>query len=186
MSSLGDSRVSTSSSPFPLPAIQLPHHSHSHSRRNIRRFQRSMNTTMLANSIIHSLNQLNTCFSSSLVSLDLASSSSARNISSHPRMLAHIYSCATRYVRCRDSSSSSDDTAFSSSFLTSSFSYSSLQATALPLIASKVSLPSSVGSANLIQLLPSDLQQYYSSPSTPSTKTRSQESSSSYVMCFTI
>ena len=48
--------------------------------------------------------------------------------------------------------------------LHSSFSYWSLQATALSIVASRVSLPSSVGSADLLTLLPPHLQWTYSSP----------------------
>lgn len=143
---------------FPLPAISLPLQSHSHSRRVVRRSQQAFNNTLLANNIIHALNTLHTSFSNSLVR---PLSSQARNLSSHSRMLAHIYSCATRYLRCQGDlpSPMSVDHVFDSSF-----SYSSLQPSALPLVAARVSLPASVGSAQLLDLLPSDLQSLYSSP----------------------
>ena len=80
-------------------------------------------------------------------------------------MLAHIYSCASRFMSRRhrpDSGRSCDD--ITSFYQDSSFSYSSLKASAVPIIASRVSLPSSVGSADLLSLLPRSISSNYSSP----------------------
>jgi hypothetical protein len=155
---------------FPLPAIPLPFTPHSNSRRIVRRFHQSVNITSLANRTIQALNTLNISFSTSspLVSSSIdTASSKTRNPRLHSRLLAHIYSCATRFHRCHsESSSASSDDILYSPHLDSSFSYSSLQATALPIVASRVSLPSSVGSADLLNLLPLHLHTMYSSPQT--------------------
>lgn len=159
---------------FPLPVIELPPSSMSHSRRVIRRQHFVADATNLANRTINALNTLNVSFSSSLIppsSINSFSFSScqARQIisSSQTRMLAHVYRCATRYLRCHGSSSMSVDSfplSLSKYSYDSSFSYSSMQASVLPIQADRVSLPSSVGSADLLSLLPPELRTMYSSP----------------------
>lgn len=98
------------------------------------------------------------------------------------RALAHIYSCSSRYFHRRqetkywspsigDSNLGSPSDEFidshymnidSSSDFT--FSYASTSACSIPIIADRVSLPSSAGSANLINLLPPDIARIYSDP----------------------
>lgn len=162
----GRPRVGT----FPLPVIESPLPSMSHSRRVVRRHHFVADTTNLANRTISALNTLNVSFSSSFSPSSVSNSFSfatcqARQpiLSSQKRMLAHVYRCSARFLRCHDTPSMSVDTSMSDHY-DSSFSYSSLQASVLPIQADRVSLPSSAGSADLFGLLPPDLRAMYSSP----------------------
>lgn len=158
-------------SPFPLPAIESPYRSQSRSRRLQQRFKRTEAITLLANKSVSSLNKLYMSFSSSVQ----AKVSSCSFVSScQSRMLAHIYSCATRYVCRRGLGSSGSlpqcDDAYlfsgsSGSYFDFTLSYSAISAAAIPLIADRVSLPGTVGSAALLDLLPPDLVDVYSTPS---------------------
>jgi len=86
---------------------------------------------------------------------------------SQSRMLSHINRCATRYFyNYNDRRQPSSSMVMSDEHIyNSSFSYSSLRSSAIPIIASQVSLPSSAGSANLIDLLPPHLSSTYMDPS---------------------
>ncbi len=78
-------------------------------------------------------------------------------------MLTHIYRCASRYARrlpIGPVAAGMSDVFFPSP----NISYTDT-ASAVPLIASRVSLPSSVGTADLMKLLPPDVATVYSSPS---------------------
>jgi hypothetical protein len=177
MSHVGGSGVGL----FPLPVIEMPLRSHSHSRRVISRYHTAVNTTVLANRTIHALNHVNTSFTTtdtSSYSSHLSFSNSfiqARNLppsSSQQRLHSHIHSCVSRYIRrqCHDNEmnlhndnimSSSDDLCH---FFDASLSYASLKSSALRIVADKVSLPSSPGTANLLSLLPPSLRLQYSTP----------------------
>ena len=94
-----------------------------------------------------------------------------------------MYQCAARFVGRRAIVSSSEQLAESdlsvllsditssyvngdsaSSSYSTSFSYAALHQSAIPLVADKVSLPSSVGSVDLLDLLPQDFRSRYGSP----------------------
>jgi hypothetical protein len=164
---------------FPLPVIEMPLRSHSHSRRVISRYNTAMNSTILANRTIHSLNHLHTSFTTTNTdSSHLSFSSQARNLpsSSQQRLQSHVYRCVSRYIRRQHADnnemnppitmSSSDDHCHYSEF---PYSYASLKSSALRIISDKVSLPSLPGTANLLSLLPPALRTHYSSPLSPPT-----------------
>ena len=171
---------------FPLPALEFPHHTSSCSRRVVQRYNHAHTITSLANNSIHALNHLYTSYSnlslysnhrnfcsySSLLSSFYPNSCQTRHIftsQSQSRLLSHVRRCATRYHCNRRQPSSTASSVMSDehniNILNNSFSYSSLRSSAIPIIASKVSLPSSAGSATLLDLLPPDLVATYTDPS---------------------
>ncbi len=180
MSQLRSSRTSKASrsiSIFPLPVLDAPHMPASRSRRVASRYRDNVNIIQLANNTIQSLNHLSQSLSSSFVS---SSSFSSRSFNSQARQFisstqfrlqSHIHQCATRFYRrrghstglqCVDSSIHSSST---SHLHDPSFAYSSLKHSAIRVIASRVSLPSSVGSVSLIDFLPPPLRLMYTNPS---------------------
>lgn len=183
MSDIGTTRAGNASSVFPLPAIDVPFVPSSCSRRVVARYHDHANIVQLANNSIQSLNRLSHSFSSSLFSSSTFSHDSLRTSqpeARHPlslsqsRLQSHIYSCASRFYRrrghtsgsqCVDSLSSSTHT-HTSAYADPSFSYSSLKHAALPVVASRISLPSSTGSVKLVDYLPPHLRSTYLSPDT--------------------
>lgn len=149
---------------FPLPALDLPPRPSSCSRRLVQRYVRSARITSLANHTITALNALHQSFSHSLVfrqHVVVDSPQTSHPLASQSRLLAHVYRCASRFRRHGTSVCDGD-----SDFIDhSSFSYASLRPSAIPVIAAKVSLPSSVGSVDLTDLLPPDLAARYLQPS---------------------
>ncbi len=87
-------------------------------------------------------------------------------------MLSHVYRCATRTVRRRDSPESEcDDPLFDSHFLSSHLRNADLDAyvsrptsTVVPLIADRVSLPADDGAVDLLSILPPDVAARYADP----------------------
>jgi hypothetical protein len=164
---------------FPLPPVSLPYRPSSRSKRLWQRYHRSFMVTEVANQCVMSLNRLSSSFG---VQAGNLFSSCSYLTSGQSRLLAHIYQCAARYVGRRATSSSeklaeSDldvllgdirscqvGDSVSCSFSSSSFSYANSYQNAVPLVADKVSLPSSVGSVDLLDFLPSDARAQYSSP----------------------
>jgi hypothetical protein len=159
---------------FPLPAIDMPKRPSSCSRRLVQRYATSAHITSLANHTISALNTLHQSFShsnvvSSVVSRQSVVSASSvvppstRHVSpntSQSRLLAHVYRCASRFRRGGLSTCDGD-----SDFIDhSSFAYSSLRSSAIPIVAAQVSLPSSVGSVDLTDLLPPHLASEYLCP----------------------
>ena len=159
---------------FPLPRVAAPLHPRSRSRRVMQRYHLASTTTALANSSVSALNYLNVSFSSSYSPQFRSASEQLYyshftpkcfkpETSPQSRLLAHIYSCASRYSR-RLPSGMCDEPSFGHELLSSDISYS-VTSNAIPIIASRVSLPSSVGTADLMKLLPPDVASVYSSPS---------------------
>src|SRR4051812_16198883 len=90
-----------------LPLFHLPPQPGSASRRSGQRHNRAVAVTQSANSAVQSLNLLSYAFSDVSANLLFSHSKSkslptgARNQSIQNRMLAHVYRCATRFVRRR-------------------------------------------------------------------------------------
>jgi hypothetical protein len=122
--------------------------------------------------------------SESAADINLQASKSFPNVSntfmtaSRSRLLAHIYSCASRFVRRRQVQSGDNQPTASTDLqhlLATSVimaptaapcSYmSSPTATTVPIIASRVSLPASAASVPLLSLLPPSLASQYADPS---------------------
>lgn len=167
--------------PFPLPLLSPPQPPASSSRRCSQRHHRAVAVTSTANSTITSLNQLSASFSAA-ADYSLLTHTGARNQSSSEtsspsttqnRLLAHVYRCATRFVSRRDSlESECDDPFFDQNFLTEHLRQADLDAyinrpsaTVVPIIADRISLPSSAGSVDLLSLLPPATALHYSAPS---------------------
>lgn len=173
--------------PFPLPTIPIPHPPRSRSRRLWQRHRRSTVRIITANLCIAALNALFMSFASvytrtplfSLLACALRSPHSLPVLSNpqsearifdnespafvsacQSRLLAHIFSCATRLC-CRPdalpASECGDDSDANLSLhdlVSDVNSYLSRMSSAIPLVASRVALPSSVGSVPLLELLP--------------------------------
>jgi hypothetical protein len=178
---------------FPLPPLchpllashsDLPLSFGSHHNRNRQRHAQSVACHSIANSAIQSLNLLNASFGSSSIPLSPQSPVSIKNCFSlarnstvpsatQSRLLAHIYACAARFVRRRDSSESEcDDFNFSSISLSQHlrtsdlFSYSNKQTTpVVPILSDRISLPVNAGAVELTNLLPTELASQYASHS---------------------
>src|SRR6188768_3443294 len=154
---------------FPLPTISPPLQPRSRSRRVQQRFHRAAAVTRLANSCVDSLNALSCSLSRR--NLFRTSSNSFQRI--RTRLLLHIYRASMRFVSRQDSSLC-DDTSSSWPMLSSQLLQSDLPVpdigysdihSAVPLIASKVSLPSVAGTSRLLDLLPPHLAGVYAEPS---------------------
>ena len=149
---------------FPLPLIELPHPTSSRSRRAQQRARRAHAQTELANSALRALNCLHASFASH-------AHSQTRNPSdTYPsyilRAVAHVQSCAQRYVSrlAPCSTDSSDDwLVFRDPSGLSSPAYTSITES-LPLSADLVSLPAEPGCARLLDILPPDIARTYAQP----------------------
>jgi hypothetical protein len=159
---------------FPLPQLTPPPRPHSRSRRVWQRFQRSNTITTITNNLIQSLNQLSLSFYSESVLYNQARNLSACHVSSRQlRVFAHLHQCATRFVSRRTmntigSSVVSDDNLDGfdfSLFNPDTCQYSALAASAIPIEAEKLSLPSSSTFVDLLPLLPENIKLLYSSES---------------------
>lgn len=156
---------------FPLPFISHSAIPRSRSRRVWQRFRRSNTVTTVTNNMILSLNQLSLSFYSSSVLYQARNSSVCFDLSCRQlRVLAHIHQCAIRFVSRRTanyvSSVVSDGTLHGfdlSVFENDICHYSALAASAIPIEAHKVSLPSSPSFVNLLELLPENIKTLYSS-----------------------
>ena len=154
---------------FPLPALQnFPLPCNSGSRRVQQRVARSSRAVSLANRASSALNSLhgaapppplppqtrNFLFDSSSSHLGLPGSTL--------RAVAHVQSCARRFVALThpgllcDDKSSLPSVAFSAAYAFAS--------DAVPLVASRVALPSMPGTCELLDVLPPELALVYSTP----------------------
>jgi hypothetical protein len=167
---------SAGSGALQLPLFLPPPHSSSPSRRSGQRHNRAVAVTQSANSAVQSLNLLSTAFSDAASNLlfnhSNSQSTGARNQSIQNRMLAHVYRCATRFVRRRGTLvSESDDPLFDSKFLSQQLRQNDLdayisraKASVVPIIADRISLPSVPGSVDIVNLLPPKMVDTYSNP----------------------
>ena len=187
---------------FPLPSLCLPSPPSSGSRRCWQRYNRAVAVTKIAILIINSLNIMYTSFATSehpaTSSTSIFStyhyyynSASIHEAHQFPpsakqsRLLAHIYTCASRFVRRRGSLVGSEcgdlyhhPLAFFDEKheilaelrrlstvdpITDYLRLPSTQ-TAKPVVAERVSLPDSAGSVDLLSVLPPDLAAKYADP----------------------
>jgi hypothetical protein len=105
---------------FPLPLFSPLSAPGSASRRLAQRYSRAAAVTQSANRAFQSVNLLSVAFSNADGILNHSSNNSAgaRNQPIQNRMLAHIYSCSSRFVCRRDTLvSECDDPLFDSTFL---------------------------------------------------------------------
>jgi hypothetical protein len=142
---------------FPLPTIPLPYRTTSRSRRLQQRQHRTTAVTKLANLAIDSLNTLSVSFAGHRL---LPSSSNERI---RTRLLSRIYRACQRFVG-RQAPALSDDTSSTITSLKPEYSYAIPVHSAVPIVASKVSLPAAAGTARLLDLLPPHIAQLYSNP----------------------
>jgi hypothetical protein len=161
---------------FPLPLLPFPQPPQSRSRRVRARFNRALATNLAANRVMSSLNHLNTSYSSSYSPTTASSTSAARTRTptlTQSRVIAHVYQSCKRFSRrspvptgalVGEAISDSLSELFDQQTPTP-LSYTSASNPALPIIASKVSLPDQAGTANLLDLLPTELVEVYSDPS---------------------
>ena len=155
---------------FPLPGIDLPYKPMTHSRCVTQRYKRSLSVTTLANNCIHALNSLST--SSYVSSMDTHSPNDAASITSaQSRIIAHIYSSANRFSHhtrmlsgCHSDSTTMDPSHFIHSKATHGPSVGYFTSGAIPLVASKVALPSVAGQVNMLDRLPPHIADVYRSP----------------------
>jgi hypothetical protein len=181
-------RFGTGMGPFPLPVIDQPFRPRSHSRRLQLRFKRAQTITSLANSAVHSLNSLNSSFSRpSIFPFRPQAGNPSPFVyesSSQSRMVANIFQSATRFYDvsrravCPSGQASVCDDSGDNFYLSSYFgsgnvhssldtifnNYLSVPSAAVPLVADRVSLPTSAGSVDLLDLLPPDMAKLYSGP----------------------
>lgn len=183
---------------FPLPSLCPPSPPSSGSRRCVQRYKRALAVTKIAILIINSLNLLYSSYATCehpLLTAPHVFSSSIQNSheanqllpsAKQARLLAHIYTAASRYVRRRGSLAGSEcgdlhhhPLAFfdekdeilaelrrlsTADPVTDYLRLPSTQ-TAKPIVADRVSLPDSAGSVDLLSILPPDLATKYADPS---------------------
>ena len=166
---------------FPLPLGKLPRATSSRSRRVRLRARRAHAETELANSAVRALNTLHTSFSSPKYS------QTSNPTSTYPacvlRSIAHVHSCAERYVSrlAPCSMDLSDDwLVFRDPSGLSSSAYSTVTES-LPLSADCVSLPADPGSARLLDILPPDIAKVYAEPNPDLFRPVGEQASAPYV-----
>lgn len=154
---------------FPLPAIPPPHLPRSSSRRLWQRYRFAAATTKLANGVVRSVNSLSSSFTAKAEYLACQQASN-HSTKRHQRLTHQIYAAAARFVRRRGAPVPvSDDFLDIDAFACQSPSPSSLpyesNRPVLPIVASRVSLPSQAGTSDLLSLLPPHIANYYRYPS---------------------
>lgn len=164
-----DSGVS-SSDIFPLPLLPAVHLSSSSSRRCRTRNVRSIFHSSVYNELVSALNSLNSSFyrSSPVRSPSSSSSPSVGNKSSTDRVSSFLHTSVASYVRSRGLSKVGGAFSVVDSIdfpIFSSFDPYLSSPSVVPLLASKVSLPSSRSPIPLLSMLPPNLVSIYSSPS---------------------
>ena len=174
----------------PLPFVRPPLWSGSCSRRVRQRFNRTMAVNRRTNAVIRAVNSLSNCDTSSgamfpsvferarpdyfepgiaecLRDPPSGVLSYFKNVNPPPRaqvrLVAQIFKSASDYVCRLGSSPSSDDVAEPGAGVFSYLSSPNSQ-NAVPLVASRVSLPTSAATCQLLDLLPPHLARLYSSP----------------------
>lgn len=153
-----------------MPAIDAPHTSFSSSRRLQARARSAAQVTITANESIDALNQLYFSFFRPTNTHTQVRNSTPS--ASQSRLAAHIYSCAQRFHRRRalSLSGAASDDSLSELVLDQQVSHLfsagySKSATAIPLVADRVALPSVAGAVRLLDVLPPQLAALYAGPS---------------------
>lgn len=157
---------------FPLPAIDVPWTSFSSSRRIQARSRSANHVTSIANQSIDALNQLYFSFVQPSHPSPFMQVKNSPPSASQSRLAAHIYSCAQRFHRRRalPSSGAASDDSLSELVLDQHVSHLfsagySKSATAIPLVADRVALPSVAGAVRLLDVLPPHIAHLYAGPS---------------------
>jgi len=148
---------------FPLPHVSAPHRLTTRSPRSRARFNHHNSITIIANEAITALNSLAFSFHPPV------SGHRSATTAAQQRLVANIYSSASRYVRRRTASTAvtSDDSLAAlhiQDHLSSSASYSTSVA-AIPLVADRVALPPTAGAVDLLSALPASIAAAYRQPS---------------------
>jgi hypothetical protein len=162
---------------FPLATINRDYQSQGRKHRRCRRLQQRINNniadTMVANNCIISLNNLSSSFHhpSSYINPSVQPTESlpfARvpMTAAKDRLVDHIYKSAQRYNRRMSTSKEidnrSDDINQTHNIDTPSLTVGySKSTTAVPLVASKVSLPEHAGAVDMMSSLPAHIKPYY-------------------------
>nr|MDZ8103123.1 hypothetical protein [Nostoc sp. DedSLP01] len=164
--------------------VGLPRQPTSASRRVWQRYGNIVNATNVANRTISALNELAVSFSDRERPLlfnhrQVLNPAEARNppnamtiTAAQSRLLAHVYRCATRTLRRRESpDSTSDDPLFDSNFLSTHLRNADLDAyisrptsPVAPIDADRVSLPGDAAAVKLNTILPPAVAAAYADP----------------------
>jgi hypothetical protein len=145
---------------FPLPGLSPPYQTHSQSRRCIQRYKRLYNKYLLVSTCINSLNKLSYSFLDEKLINDQAN---INITSSQIRLCSQISQSCDRYYRrllLSDDDKSELFSTIHSYDMSTSYSQSS---TIIPLIADQVALPEIAGAVDMLDCLPNNISQYYSS-----------------------
>ena len=153
---------------FPLPEVESPGPTFSHSRRVQQRTRRAAAETDLANGAVRALNSMFCSLSSTNSLTGNQSSNSNSNSTATLRAVAHVQSCSRRFVsrlapsfqdsRLSDDALLPQDTR---DLFTAAYAFHS---DALPLSAENVALPEEPGSVDLLDILPPALARRYATP----------------------
>lgn len=172
---------------FPLPLCGMPRQPASASRRSWQRYGNAVSATHLTNCTIRALNELAVSFSdrerrplfNHNQVLQVLNPAEARNphdataiTAAQRRLLAHVYRCATRTLRRRDSPESTcDDPLFDSNFLSTHLRNADLDvylsrptSPVAPVTADRVSLPADAAAVKLDTVLPPAVAAAYADP----------------------
>ena len=150
---------------FPLPSVAAPMLFTTRSARSRARFNFSSSITTIANDAISALNSLAFSYRPPRTPSPQPPPSTLQQ-----RLVARIYSNASRFVRRRTASSvvTSDDSVAAlhlQHHSDAAASYSSSVA-AVPLVANRVALPSSAGAVDMLDVLPPSIAAVYRQPAT--------------------
>jgi hypothetical protein len=153
---------------FPLPEVESPGPTFSHSRRVQQRTRRAAAETDLANGAVRALNSMFCSLSSTNSLTGNQSSNSNSNSTATLRAVAHVQSCSRRFVsrlapsfqdsRLSDDALLPQDTR---DLFTAAYAFHS---GTLPLSAENVALPEEPGSVDLLDILPPALARRYATP----------------------
>ena len=152
--------------PFPLPRLGGPRSSRSRSRRVQQRHRRAVAATNMANKAITALNVLHSSTPTHTTPIMHSSNSIA---TSSLRAMAHVQSCAKRFVSrlaptFQDRFSRDDDPSLAAADPAANLRQYDITPPALPLSADQVSLPAQGDFVQLLDLLPPDLARRYAKP----------------------
>jgi hypothetical protein len=178
--------TSTAAGVWPLPTLEPPPLPSGASRRSAQRQARASITTNVANDAIRSCNVLARSFyrvtpfhlhyqspiysqrSSTLIPKYKARNSTA----TQHQLIARIYQSASRFVSRRGAfASECDDPLFNSKFLDEHFTNANIsayisqpKAPIVPILSTRIALPASPGTVDLLSLLPPDVAKEYAEP----------------------
>ena len=151
---------------FPLPKVEVPRPSPSRSRRVQQRARRATAAAAMTNDAIDALNALHDNLPSSSMQTRNLPSHNVYSNTSIIRAVAHVQSCAERFVSRlvpAYAAPTSDDGFFGDTSEPFASSYS-ITTDALPLSAASVALPQEPGCVDILDVLPPEVARRYASP----------------------